>query len=76
MDRESDMPNSRCKPSISAIERPSQLRDVTSTLVCLSCGDTAMHAQTIPKLGVRPALMVFVCPSCRGVEARAFKQVA
>jgi predicted RNA-binding Zn-ribbon protein involved in translation (DUF1610 family) len=70
------MPKSHYTPSSRAIERSPQLRGSASTLVCLSCGDTATHAQTIPKLGVRPELMVFVCPSCKGVEARAFKQVA
>jgi NAD-dependent SIR2 family protein deacetylase len=67
------MPKSLDMLSAPAIERSPQLRGSTSTLVCLSCGDTATHAQTIPRLGVRPELRVFVCPSCKGVETRALK---
>jgi hypothetical protein len=34
------------------------------------CGDWMNLDRTIPKLGVCPELRVFVCPSCKEVEAK------
>jgi hypothetical protein len=28
------------------------------------------HLRSIPKLGVRPKKLIFVCPSCKEVEGR------
>ena len=55
----------------SAIERPDQVADSARTLVGLSCGDTMKHLRTIPKLGVRPQKLTFVCPSCQEVQTNA-----
>jgi hypothetical protein len=46
------------------------------TLICPSCGDTMKHLHTIAKLGVRPEHIVFVCPSCKGIEAKEVKRLA
>jgi hypothetical protein len=61
-------------PSISAIERPHPVRDSTHTLVCLSCGDTMKHLRTLPKFGVRPEKLIFVCPSCKGIDTKEAKR--
>jgi predicted metal-binding protein len=45
-------------------------RDTATTLVCRSCGDTMQNLRSIPKLGVRREQLVFVCPSCKAVEAK------
>ena len=45
----------------------------TPALVCHSCGDTMNVDRKIPKLGVRPELLVFVCPSCKEILALKFK---
>ncbi len=63
-------------PSTHAIERSPLIPDNTPTLVCLSCGDTMKHLRTIPKLGVRPETLIFVCPSCKGVGTKELKRVA
>jgi hypothetical protein len=57
-------------PLISATEHPNQVPDSTRTIVCLSCGDTMKHLRTLPRLGVRPEKLVFVCPSCKGVDTK------
>jgi len=57
-------------PTTPAIERPYSVLDSTRTLVCLSCGDTMKHLRTLPKLGVRPKKLIFVCPSCKGVDTK------
>ena len=57
-------------PSNVIIERPRPVPDSTRILVCPSCGDTMMHLRTIPKVGVRPEKLIFVCPSCKEVETR------
>ena len=57
-------------PATPAIERPHRVPDSTRTIVCLSCGDTMKHLRTLAKLGVRPEKLIFVCPSCKGVEAK------
>jgi len=54
----------------SAIERPDPVADSARTLVGLSCGDTMKHLRTIPKLGVRPQKLTFVCPSCQEVQTK------
>jgi hypothetical protein len=64
------MPRSDSTPSTPAIERSPPLADTTPTLVCLSCGDTMKQLRTIPKLGVRPEQLIFVCPSCNGVDTK------
>jgi hypothetical protein len=57
-------------PSTTAVERPPRVPDSTRTIVCLSCGDTMKHLRTLAKLGVRRKKLIFVCPSCKGVEAK------
>jgi hypothetical protein len=57
-------------PSSLVVERSLPVPDSTRILVCLACGDTMKHLRTIPKLGVRPKKLIFVCPSCKEVEGR------
>jgi hypothetical protein len=57
-------------PAIPAIERPPLVPDNTPILICPSCGDTMKHVRTIPKLGVRLEKVIFVCPSCEGIDSR------
>ena len=57
-------------PSTSSVERRHRVPDSKRTIVCLSCGDTMMHLRTLPKLGVRPEKLIFVCPSCKGVDTK------
>jgi hypothetical protein len=57
-------------PSTTAIERPHRVPDSTLTIVCLSCGDTMKHLRTLAKLGVRREKLIFVCPSCKGVDTK------
>jgi hypothetical protein len=61
-------------PSTSAIEHSPPVANSTPTIVCLSCGDTMKHFRTISKLGVRPEQLIFVCPSCKGVDTREVKR--
>jgi len=63
-------------PSTPTIERSPAVRDSTPTIVCFSCGDTMKHFRTIPKLGVRPEQLIFVCPSCKEVDTKGAKRVA
>jgi hypothetical protein len=70
------MLKSDCAPAISAIERSPPVTRQEPALVCLSCGNTMKHVQTIPRLGVRPRLLVFVCPSCREVGTTKAERVA
>jgi|HubBroStandDraft_1064217.scaffolds.fasta_scaffold102965_1 hypothetical protein len=44
--------------------------------VCGCCGNTMKHDHTIPRLGVCPELLVFVCPSCKEVAAVECNRVA
>ena len=67
---------SYCTPSTPIIERPQRVPDRTRTNLCLSCGDTMRHLRTVPRLGVLPELLVFVCPSCKGTETKQVKRVA
>jgi hypothetical protein len=62
-------------PPAHKIEHSPREPDRTPAMVCQCCGDTMRHSRTIPKLGVLPELLVFVCPSCREVGARQFKKV-
>ena len=62
-------------PSTPAIKRAPAVIDHTPTLVCLACGDTMRSVRTIPKCGVLPELLVFVCPSCKEVETKEEKRV-
>ena len=57
-------------PSTPVIERPQRVPDSTRTILCLSCGDTMRHLRTLAKFGVRPQKLIFVCPSCKGIEAK------
>jgi hypothetical protein len=63
-------------PSTPAIERSLPAPDRGPTIVCLSCGDTMKHFRTIAKLGVRSRRLIFVCPSCKGVDSKEAKRVA
>jgi hypothetical protein len=57
-------------PSTPAIVRSPPVPNSTPTIVCLSCGDTMKHFRTISKLGVRREHLIFVCPSCKGVDTK------
>ena len=57
-------------PSTPAIERSPPVPGNTSTIVCLSCGDTMKYLRTIPKLGARRETLIFVCPSCKGFDTK------
>jgi hypothetical protein len=63
-------------PPAPAIERLPLVSDGTPTMLCPSCGDTMKHSRTIAKLGVRLERLIFVCPSCKGVDNRELRQVA
>ena len=63
-------------PSTPAIERSPPAPNSMLTIVCLSCGDTMKHFRTISKLGVRPEQLIFVCPSCKGVDTKELMRVA
>ena len=63
-------------PSILTVERSPPIPDYTPTIACLSCGDTMKHLRTIPKLGVRPEKLIFVCPSCNEVDTKELMRVA
>ena len=52
------------------IERSPFVPDRGPTIVCRSCGDTMKHFRTISKLGVRREQLMFVCPSCKGVDTK------
>ncbi len=56
--------------STPAIERSPPVPNSIPTIVCLSCGDTMKHFRTISKLGVRREQLIFVCPSCKGVDTK------
>jgi hypothetical protein len=57
-------------PSNIANERSHLVPDSTRTHACHSCGDTMNHLRTIPKLGVRPEKLIFICPSCEEVDTK------
>ena len=57
-------------------ERSPPVPTTMPTIVCLSCGDTMKHFRTISKLGVRWERLLFVCPSCKGVDTKEVKLVA
>ena len=63
-------------PSILTVERSPPIPDYRPTIVCLSCGDTMKHLRTIPKLGVRPEKLIFVCLSCNEVDTKELMRVA
>ncbi len=60
-------------PSTSVVERSPLAASSTPTIVCPSCGGTMKHFRTIPKLGVRKDQLIFVCPSCKGVDTKEVK---
>ena len=57
-------------PSIPAVECPPLVPDNMPILIFPTCGDTMKHLRTIPKLGARLEQLIFVCPSCEGIEAK------
>ena len=63
-------------PSIRATERSPPVPNNMRTIVCLSCGDTMKHFRTISKLGVRREQLLFVCPSCKGVDTKEVERAA
>jgi Transcription factor zinc-finger len=63
-------------PPVSVIERLSVGSDRPLTMLCPSCGDTMKHSRTIAKFGVRLERLIFVCPSCKGVDSKELRQVA
>jgi hypothetical protein len=70
------MPDFKYTPSTPSIKRAPAITEDTPTLVCLSCGDTMKPVRTIPKLGVHPEWLVFVCPSCKGLETKKTRTTA
>jgi hypothetical protein len=63
------MPKSSPAFSISVGKNAASATDGASAVLCRSCGDVMSLDRTIPKLGVCPELRVFVCPSCKEIEA-------
>ena len=63
-------------PSTSTVERVPLNATGAPTVVCLCCGDTMKHFLTIAKLGARPERLVFVCPSCNGVDAKELRALS
>jgi hypothetical protein len=63
-------------PPVPVIELLPLVPDRALTMLCPSCGDTMKHSRTIAKLGVRLERLIFVCPSCKGVDNRELRQVA
>jgi len=59
-------------PSTPAIDSSLPIRGDPPSLVCPSCGDTMKVFRTIPKLGVRPEQLIFICPSCKEVTAKRY----
>jgi hypothetical protein len=62
--------------TLSTRERSPPVLNNMLTIVCLSCGDTMKHFRTISKLGVRRERLLFVCPSCKGVDTKEVERVA
>jgi hypothetical protein len=62
--------------STRAIECSPPAPDDAPAIVCLSCGDAMALVRTIPKLGVRPEKLIFVCPSCNRVDTKEVKRGA
>jgi hypothetical protein len=67
------MPKSVDTRSTLAVEHRPPVPDRTPTILCLACGDTMKPRRIIPKLGLRPELLIFVCPSCKEVEAKELR---
>jgi hypothetical protein len=64
------MPKSNrvCVPA-SSTDCPRPVQESTAALVCHCCGDVMIHDRTVPRAGVRPETLVFVCPSCKEITA-------
>ena len=73
---ESHVPHYTHTPLVPAIERLPPVRDTALTMLCVSCGDTMRHFRTIAKLEMRPEQLIFVCPSCKGVDNKELTRVA
>ena len=58
--------------STATIDSPVLIHGGPPSLVCPSCGDTMTLSRTIPKLGVRPEQLIFICPSCKEVAAKRY----
>ena len=74
--RQSHMPRYNGAALAHTIDYSPQETDTTFAVICQCCGDTMEHTRKIPRLGVRPPLLVFVCPSCKEIVARQFKRFA
>ena len=59
-------------PSTATINSPLLIDGGSPSLVCPSCGDTMRFSRTIPKLGVRPEQLIFICPSCKEMAAKRY----
>ncbi len=57
-------------PYYAPVDRPHPLPDSPRTIVCICCGDTMNHLRTLPKYGIRAEKLIFVCPSCKRVDAK------
>ena len=62
----------RYAPSTRIIGSSPLIRGEPPSLVCPSCGDTMRVSGTIPKLGIRPEQLIFICPSCKEVAAKRY----
>ena len=63
------------KPSTPAIARSPLVPDRGRTVVCRICGDTMKHFRTISKLWMRRERLLFVCPSCKGIDTKEVERV-
>jgi hypothetical protein len=45
-------------------------------MIMKGLGDTIKHFRTISKFGVRPEQLIFVCPSCNGVDTKEINKHA
>ena len=64
-----------CTPSTRATGRSPPVPNSALTIVCLSCGDTMKHFRTISKLWMRRERLLFVCPSCKGIDTKEVERV-
>lgn len=70
------MPKCSCAPLCGTTEGSPRAAVNTLLVVCPACGDTMEHNRTIPKLGIRPELLIFVCPYCKETEAMNMRRIA
>ena len=59
-------------PPTPAIDSSLLIHGDPPSLVCPSCGETMKVSRTVPKLGVLPEQLTFICPSCKEVAAKRY----